>query len=638
MLGFSPLAASTLGDLGVTNYDLAANNVTTGSVSIEEAVSIIDGLVAGQSVITQSPSIDTTAISQNHAIAATYNGNAASVPNGTMFEDETFSAPNVVTGTVRVPSAVLSENNAFQSSDINTQNPTVSNTNITQSHNFSPQNVEAQAVIIDSATVTLGFSFAAPDISLGSIVIDATSISQIHNVSATDITFGNPSIATSAISQVHSIDTDNTETNAPTLSNATSFSTVTFTVTIVGGNPSDHPYYNVGSANKYAINGSTATADVALTLLEGRTYRFDQSDSSNSNHPLRFSTTANGTHASGTEYTNGVTVVGTAGQSGAYTEITIETGAPQLYYYCSNHSNMGWSAATPPANISLSQNHNLTSNSVTSGAISIAQGVFTQNHLFSSANISLENVDIDTTTCIFSFDFAASDINYGTPTVGQTSISQIHNIEAVYNGSAADVPSLTVFEDETFSAPDVLTGTVRIAPAVFIQDHLFASADISTDQASIDSAVLTGNHVLTSDDVVTNAPTVSDGIYGVEFLSDDVLVQAPSVAQTTISQIHNLQPTISIGGVDVQTAAITQLHFLAGNNVIANNVEVQNTKNPWDVTTDTDEESYSEIVPPSKAWANVSDVSSPLFTETNDTTNPPFTESNINSSTWTQAA
>ena len=122
--------------------------------------------------------------------------------------------------------------------------------------------------------------------------------------------------------------------------------TTTYTVTVVGGNPSNHPYHNVGSSNKYAIDGSTATADVTLTLIEGATYKFDQSDSSNSGHPLRFSTTANGTHGGGSEYTTGVTTVGTPGSSGAYTEITVAVGAPTLYYYCTNHSAMGWTANT----------------------------------------------------------------------------------------------------------------------------------------------------------------------------------------------------------------------------------------------------------------------------------------------------
>ena len=120
-----------------------------------------------------------------------------------------------------------------------------------------------------------------------------------------------------------------------------------FAVTVVSGNPSNHPYYNVGSSNKYAIDGSTATSDVLLTLTEGSTFRFDQSDSSNSGHPLRFSETANGTHGGGTEYTTGVTTAGTPGSAGAYTQITVAVGAPTLYYYCTNHSAMGWQGNTP---------------------------------------------------------------------------------------------------------------------------------------------------------------------------------------------------------------------------------------------------------------------------------------------------
>ena len=125
--------------------------------------------------------------------------------------------------------------------------------------------------------------------------------------------------------------------------------TRTYTVTVVGGNPSNHPYHNFGSSNKYAIDGSTATADVTLYIAETGTYRFDQSDSSNSGHPLRFSTTANGTHSGGSEYTTGVTTNGTPGSSGAYTEITVAADAPTLYYYCQVHSGMGWTANTPAA-------------------------------------------------------------------------------------------------------------------------------------------------------------------------------------------------------------------------------------------------------------------------------------------------
>ena len=112
--------------------------------------------------------------------------------------------------------------------------------------------------------------------------------------------------------------------------------TRTYTVTVV----------STDSGNKYAIDG---VQQDTLYLAEGGTFRFDQADSSNGGHPLRFSTTSDGTHNSGSEYTTGVTTNGTPGQSGAYTEITVADSAPTLYYYCTNHSGMGGTANTPTA-------------------------------------------------------------------------------------------------------------------------------------------------------------------------------------------------------------------------------------------------------------------------------------------------
>jgi hypothetical protein len=119
-----------------------------------------------------------------------------------------------------------------------------------------------------------------------------------------------------------------------TLSTAPSENTTqTLTVT-VASKTSEHPY-DGGSSNAYVIDGVESPY---LTLTPDTTYRFDQSDSSNSGHPLAFYYESDKT----TSYSTGVTTNGTAGSAGAYTEIKATASTPTvLFYQCTAHALMG---------------------------------------------------------------------------------------------------------------------------------------------------------------------------------------------------------------------------------------------------------------------------------------------------------
>ena len=123
-----------------------------------------------------------------------------------------------------------------------------------------------------------------------------------------------------------------TVSNTLSLSNvATMGTTKTFVITVSGG--------------VYYIDG---IQQPSLELHENQTYIFDMSDSTNSGHPLAFSTAYNGATSS---YTTGVvsnhsTVA--SGTAGSKVTWTVPAGAPSaFYYYCTVHgAGMGSSTAS----------------------------------------------------------------------------------------------------------------------------------------------------------------------------------------------------------------------------------------------------------------------------------------------------
>ena len=74
---------------------------------------------------------------------------------------------------------------------------------------------------------------------------------------------------------------------------------IAVTVTVAGG--------------KFVVDG---TSQQDMFIPKGVKYRFDVSDSTKANHPLRFSTTSDGTHGSGSQFSVGISSSGTAGSSG----------------------------------------------------------------------------------------------------------------------------------------------------------------------------------------------------------------------------------------------------------------------------------------------------------------------------------
>ena len=207
---------------------------------------------------------------------------------------------------------------------------------------------------IDSATTSTineGATFTAADVTLtltdatgfleGSFIRIGNEIMSVTTVAGNDLTIVRGQYGTSAVDHNDgSAVTQMTDagdyylnffTESEGLQGGTSNATISSNVT-QGSN-------SVTNQDRFTIaEGSIGGVYEYLTLSNHnneRTYRYDQSDSSNTGHPFRLSEQADGTQTlTGAEYTTGVTKVGTAGQAGAYLEITITSGTPlSLYSY-----------------------------------------------------------------------------------------------------------------------------------------------------------------------------------------------------------------------------------------------------------------------------------------------------------------
>ena len=121
--------------------------------------------------------------------------------------------------------------------------------------------------------------------------------------------------------------------------------TVTYTVTVV----------NVSGSNYFAINGST---NPVLTMKRGSTYIFNQSHSSNVNHPLRIKSDAGGLQST--------TNAGTLGTDATVTYQPVYPSAPNdLRYYCSTHGNAMGNTLTMNNPNTITQTVNVTTTTST---------------------------------------------------------------------------------------------------------------------------------------------------------------------------------------------------------------------------------------------------------------------------------
>ena len=311
---------------------------------------------------------------------------------------------------------------------------------------------------------------------------------------------------------------------------------------------------NYSGSNKYTLDGIRQDS-IALTI--GKTYIFDQSDTSNNGHPLRLSTTPDGTHGSGTEYTTGVTTTSTQ------TQIVVSSSTPSpLYYYCSNHAGMGGNIITTPlaytrqtnqitynVPITLPSNptnenmtfsgsatplYTLTWTSPSSGTLTTPTGTSVGNaytispYVASSQRTATLRINVTGTTKVMLPSSYAITYN-----VVDTAISEITTFTTSYTQDyyEAQIVLPKIYENTTATATITGSGEVTAAMGSIASSHTFS--------ASGNNNLVIGDVASEKANIVVQATPNQDWIYLAAATAQGVAVN-PTASQAVIIDPDNI--------------------------------------------------------------------------------------------------
>lgn len=333
--------------------------------------------------------------------------------------------------------------------------------------------------------------------------------------------------------------------------------------------------------SEYVFGGNATKPNI--TLARGFKYRFDTSDSTCLDNPLGFRTRNN------TSFTNGVTTNGTAGTSGAYTEIDVGFNTPsQLRYYSTTNGNSfgGLIVVQDQFNAVFEEGVIITGSAFLTNRLGINTDIpESQIHIKSNEDVTMilesdldDTDENDNPKILFKQDGGNTQSEIGLGGLGAQYVDALN--DAAFFGSVTNTPTQLISND---TARITILGGGNVGINEKSPDTtLHVGGIVSASSFSGDGAGLTNLSVTVSGSVsftnITDKPTLVSGSQQIDYL---IISNTPnnlisSSAQVAFSQINGLPSSLVSGSSQITFNEITDIPYIISSSAQVDYNSIQN--------------------------------------------------------------
>ena len=137
---------------------------------------INENFIAANSIVTGSPVVGSTSITQDHNIAPTNISTGASVVSTTSItQDHSLSTVGVISGQVVISTAGLIQNHSLQANDLATASPVIPSVNATELENFTVASIVTGLPTIGQPSFTQVNNIGLSDVETSSPIVESAS-------------------------------------------------------------------------------------------------------------------------------------------------------------------------------------------------------------------------------------------------------------------------------------------------------------------------------------------------------------------------------------------------------------------------------------------------------------------------------